>query len=189
VFLENMWQFARQLTWQGDGLRGSPDVIEASAKALELGHERLEEVAAGLAASAALRALPPGPIPVTQAVRYSALPAHLAPSAPLWALDASLRLIDLEQPRAGERLTIWARGEAGVRWALGATRLAADGRVLAQQIAPVLKVPDTELQLELDAETRFVLVAVVNMGPGIPDAEWPGGGWEHAVRLIVDRQR
>ncbi|HEX6244418.1 MAG TPA: hypothetical protein VFZ61_26050, partial [Polyangiales bacterium] len=129
------------------------------------------------------------PIPLTSAVRYSTLPAHLPPSAPLRALDASLRLIDLEQPRPGERLRVWSRGEAGVRWALGATRLSADGRVLAQQIAPVLKVPDTELQLELDDETRFVLVTVVNMGPGVPDADWPAGGWEHAVRVIVDRGR
>ncbi|HEX6241463.1 MAG TPA: hypothetical protein VFZ61_11235, partial [Polyangiales bacterium] len=70
VFLENMWQFARQLTWEGEGLRGSPDLIEAIAKALELNHERLEEVAAALAASAALRQLEPGPIPTAHAVRY-----------------------------------------------------------------------------------------------------------------------
>jgi hypothetical protein len=189
AFVENMWQFARQRTWEGDGLRGSPDLLEAMARVFDLEHAQLEESAAELAMGAALAGLDRGSVPTGGAIRFSTLPAHLAPSAPLQALDASLRLVDLEQSRPGERLSVWARGEAGVRWALGAARLRADGSVIAQQRAAVLKIPDAELQIELSADTRYVLIAVVNMGPGVPDPDLDDARFERAVRLIVDRAR
>jgi hypothetical protein len=188
-FAENMWQFARQRTWEGSGLRGSPDLLEAIAKTSELEYTRLEENAAGLALDMALAALEPGSVPIAGAIRFSALPAHLAPSAPLDALDASLRLLDLEAPRPGQRITLWSRGEAGVRWALGAARLRADGSVIAQHSAAVLKHPDAELSVELSADTRYVLISVVNMGPGVPDPDLDDARFERSVRLIVDRAR
>jgi hypothetical protein len=185
VFLENMWQFARQKTWEGSGLRGSPDLFEAIAKALELSHDKLEEIAGELANRAALAA----PVELagqTAGVPWSRLPAHLAPSAPLSVLDSSFQWIDLEGARPGERLTIWARGEYGVRWVLSATRLDAEGHILGTVNAPIHKHPDTELTIELEGATRFVLASVSNLGNGLPDADVePRPEFARSVRMIV----
>lgn len=185
LFLADMWQFARQTTWEGEQLRGSPDLLEVIAKLFELSKEHLEESAAELALRMALEAGLDG----ARAVRYSALPAHVPVSPPLGTLDASLAWVDLEAPRSGERLSVWSRGEAGVRWALGAVRLRQDGSVVAFSKAAVRKLPEAELQLELDAETRFVLIAVVNMGLGKPDPDRDDASFDRAVRLIIDRRR
>jgi hypothetical protein len=188
VFMENMWQFARQLTWEGSGLRGSPDLFEAIAKALELSQDKLEEIAGQLSNESALDALSGSPAEQTQRTLFSQLPAHLPASAPLDVLDSSAQLIDLEGARPGTRLTIWARGEFGVRWALSATRLDARGRVLATVNAPVHKNPDTELTLELDADTHFVLASATNLGSGLPDPDLATRPQNvRAVRLIVAR--
>jgi hypothetical protein len=71
---------------------------------------------------------------------------------------------------------------------LSATRLDARGRNLGTVNAPVHKNPDTELTLELDDETRYVLVSVTNFGDGLPDAdEEPRPELARSARLIVAR--
>lgn len=188
VFLENMWQFARQKTWEGSGLRGSPDLFEAIAKALELSHDKLEEIAGELANRAALAAPFVELTAQRSRVAWSRLPAHLPASAPLAVLDTSYQWIDLEAPRPGERLTIWSRGEYGVRWVLSATRLDAAGRILGTVNAPVHKSPDGELMLELDGATRYVLASVTNLSNGLPDADLePRPEFARSVRMIVAR--
>jgi hypothetical protein len=185
LFLADMWQFARQTTWEGDPLRGSPDLLEVIAKIFELSKEHLEESAAELSLRMALDEGVQG----LRGVRFSALPAHLPVSPALATLDASLALVDLEMSRPQERLRIWARGEAGVRWALGAVRLRENGSVIAFSKAAVRKVPEAELQLELSEDTRFVLISVVNMGLGVPDPDRDDHSFDRAVRLIIDRAR
>jgi hypothetical protein len=186
VFLANMWQFARQQTWEGSGLRGSPDLFEAIAKALELGHDKLEEIAGGLANQRALGAFTGSPDQDRERVRFSQLPAHRPPSPALAVLDSNYQLIDLEGARPGTQLTIWARGEYGVRWVLSATRLDREGRPLGTVDAPVHKNPDTELTLALDGETRFVLASVTNLGSGLPDPDLAAlPELARSVRLII----
>jgi hypothetical protein len=189
VFLENMWQFARQKTWEGSGLRGSPDLFEAIAKALELSHDKLEEIAGELANRSALQAAAVVTAQTTRA-SWDRLPAHLPASAPLSVLDSSYQWIDLAGAHPGERLTIWTRGEYGVRWVLSATRLDAEGGVLATVNAPVHKNPDTELTLELDGATRYVLASITDLGSGLPDADVePRPEFARSARMIVARSR
>jgi hypothetical protein len=171
--MHGLWHFARQRTWEGSGLRGSPDLFEALAKALELGQERFELSVGELVNASALAQCAGDPFQDGGRLRFSRLPAHLPPSAPLGVMDTSYQLLDLEGTRAGTRVTIWARGEYGVRWVLAATRLAADGHALGTVQAPVHKNPDTELTLELDPETHAVLVSVTNLGNGLPDPDLP----------------
>lgn len=186
TFLASMWQFARQQTWEGVGLRGSPDLLEAIAKAYALTHHRLEDVAGELAPRAFLPegvARAPG---AEAALRFDALPAHQAASAPLGPLDSHFQLLDLGGPKPGRRLSVWSRGEYGVRWALSASRLDADGHLLSTVSAPVRKNPDAELQVELDAETRFIWISVTNLVQGVPDPDAPPDAFERSVRLIID---
>jgi hypothetical protein len=181
-----MWQFTRQRTWEGSGLRGSPDLFEAIARTIELSQDKLEEIAGELANASALEGLAERLALQRPRVLFSRLPAHLPPSAPLGVLDSSYEWIDLEVPRPHERLTIWARSEFGVRWVLSATRLDAAGHDLGTVNAPVHKNPDTELTLELDGETRYVLVSLTNFGNGLPDADVePRPELARSGRLIV----
>jgi hypothetical protein len=185
-FVQSMWHFARQRTWEGRDLRGSPDLLEAIAKSLELEHTKLEEIAGELAT---FRALEPesDPLQHTPRVAWSALPIHLPPVSPaLGPLDSAFRLVDLEGARPGKQLRVWSRGESGVRWVLTATRLDATGAALASVNAPVRRYPDAELQLELDAETRFVLVSITNLAGGVPDPDASRGPLERSARLILD---
>lgn len=187
VFVENMWQFARQKTWEGAGLRGSPDLLEAIGKALELGHERLEEVAGDIA----LRMFQASTERTSVArVTWGQLPAHRPAVSPaLLPLGVAYLLVALEQPRVGERLSVWSRGESPVRWVLSATRLDAQGKALATINAAVRKFPESELHVELDAQTHSVLISITNLGSGKVDADRPSNGLARSVRLIVDRAR
>jgi hypothetical protein len=189
AFVQNMWHFARQRTWEGRGLRGSPDLIEAVAKALELSHTKLEEIAGELANQRALEC--EGEVLRSAArVTWSALPVHMPPIAPpLAPLDSAFLLVDLSTSKPGQQLRVWSRGEVGPRWVLSATRLDAHGRALASINAPVRKYPDSELLVELDASTRFVLVSVTNLANGLPDPDLPSTHLERSVRLIVDAAR
>lgn len=185
VFLANMWQFARQRTWEGSGLRGSPDLLEAIGKALELRHERLEEVAGAIALHDAMHTFDAIP-----RVTWSQLPVHRPAVSPaLLPLRSAYLVVDLEQPRVGERLTVWSRGESPVRWVLSATRLDAQGAPLSTINAAVRKYPESELHVELDARTHAVLVSISNLGSGKLDADTTFSGLPHSVRLIVDRGR
>lgn len=183
-FVQSMWHFARQRTWEGADLRGSPDLLEAIARHLELQQTKLEEVAGELANGRALEQ-PRDLMESAPRVAWSALPAHRPPVA-LAPLDSDFLLIDLEQPRAGQRLRVWSRGEIGPRWVLTATRLDALGNSLASVNAPVRRIPDAELHVELDAHTRYVLVSITNLAGGVPDPDLPSGALERGVRLIVD---
>jgi hypothetical protein len=187
-FVHAAWHFARQRTWEGAGLRGSPDLLEAIAKRLELEHTKLEELAGELANARALESTGEA-LASAPRVTWSALPAHLPPTPALAPLDSAFVLIDLEQGRARQQLRVWSRGEIGPRWVLTATRLDALGHALASVNAPVRKIPDGELRVELDARTRFVLVSITNLASGVPDPDLPKGALEHGARLIVDAAR
>jgi hypothetical protein len=184
-FVQSMWHFARQRTWEGTGLRGSPDLLEAIARRFELEHTKLEEVAGELANWRALER-PGEALESAPRVAFGALPAHLPPSPALGPLDSAFLLIDLEQPRPGQQLRVWSRGEVGPRWVLTATRLDALGSALSSVNAPVRKYPESELHMELDARTRFVLVSITNLAGGVPDPDLPPGLLDHSARLIVD---
>lgn len=189
TFVENMWQFARQRTWEGTGLRGSPDLLEAIGKSLELGHERLEETAGNLALRLFQQRAQTGARADVSRVTWSELPAHRPAVSPLLPLGSAYLMVELEQPRPGQRLSVWSRGESPVRWVLSATRLDATGTALGTVNAAVRKYPESELHVELDATTSAVLIAITSLGNGKIDADLPSEGLARSVRLIVDRGR
>ena len=87
TFLREMWQFARQRTWEGKGLRASPDLFEAIASALANANEQLENVAGELSDQQALDWLQTSPA-IAQAkdrvrrpwseIQWSKLPLNLS---------------------------------------------------------------------------------------------------------------
>ncbi|MET0287097.1 MAG: hypothetical protein ABW352_21615, partial [Polyangiales bacterium] len=109
VFLFDMWQLARQRTWEGVDLRASPDLLEAIAKALSLTHESFDLVAGELAEGLS-RAHGPAP----RSLSFAALPAFPDKRAPLLEVLGSTQLrVTLGEPRPGTRLRAWSRAESG----------------------------------------------------------------------------
>jgi hypothetical protein len=190
TFLRAMWEFARQRTWEGQGLRASPDVFECIAEALDLGHEKLEQVAGELSEQRALEAFPLGVAPARPPiVKWDALPSQsAAPVDPvIEPLGARYLWVTLGKPRPGERLRVWSKGELGTRWALLVTRLDASGASLGRVSAPPRKNPNSFVAVELDARTTDVLVSVTNVGDGRPDADVATERFDKGVNILVDR--
>jgi hypothetical protein len=162
TFLFDMWQFARQRTWEGQDLRASPDLLEAIAKALSMAHESFDLVAGELA-----EARPP-----VRTLALAALPAfpdkHLPPLA---VLGSTQLRIQLAEPRPGTRLRAWSRADAG-RYTLSAQRLDARGQALSRLELP----PRTsgQLSIELDASTFAVAITLTRVADvGLPDPDAP----------------
>ncbi len=167
VFLEEMWQLARQRTWEGVDLRASPDLLEAIAKVLELRHESFGSVAAELGDGAAAAGAS-----TLRELSSATLPAFLSPlGPPLQPLGSEHVLLRFDRPRAGARLRVWLKGQPGVRYVLAATRLAADAHPLARLDQESRKDAACQLSVELDADTRALLLSVTRVDGGIPDPD------------------
>ncbi len=207
IFFRELWQLARQRTWEGSGLRGAPDLWMALHRVLEWSEQRLTDVVADFAVdrfflgshgfplrrASLLAGKESAHVPFVTVAR-SALPVHLPPvDPPLEPYGSSYVVVDLRKnvdepdPTAKERrLRIWLRGEYGVEWGLSAVRLDSDGRELGRLDAPPRKgVPRSFLPVELSEPTSFVLVVATNLSSRIPDADEIDEN-VRAARLIVD---
>jgi hypothetical protein len=193
VFLRNMWQFARQHTWEGTGLRASPDLLEAIAKSFELSEEDFEDVAAELSDQRALDRLVPGRaehVPWKE-LGWSGLPQRIGPAdPPLEPLGSMYALVKVaEPPKPMDRIRVWLRGEYGARWVLSVVRVNRDGVSLARMNAPARKNPNSYLTLDLTPDTAAVLVSVTNLADGTPDAD-EGSPFEvRSATLTLDQGR
>jgi hypothetical protein len=175
TFLFDMWQFARQRTWEGRDLRASPDLLEAIAKALSLAHESFDLVAGEIAEQL--------DVP-SRVVSFAALPTFPDKRAPPLAVLESTQLrVDLGEPRPGTRLRAWTRTEAG-RYVLSALRLDALGHPLSRLEQPPRS--DGQLSIELDTRTFAVSVTLTRVADvGLPDPDAPEPE-RHVAGVIVD---
>ncbi|HEY6882073.1 MAG TPA: hypothetical protein VI299_28785, partial [Polyangiales bacterium] len=177
TFLFDMWQFARQRTWEGADLRGSPDLLEAIAKALAIAHDDFElvagELAEGLWNEAPARTL-----------SFAALPAFPDKRAPpLEVLGSAQLRIHLGEPRPGTRLRAWSRAEGG-RYTLSALRMDALGAPLSRLELPART--NGQLSIELDARTFAVAITLTRVADlGLPDPDAPSPE-PRSAGLIVD---
>ena len=188
-FLRMMWDFARQRTWEGQGLRASPDLLECIRQAVELGREVFEEVAAALAEEAYTLPPPLGLRPQRpRVISWDELPKHVfQPEPPIGVLGATHVWVSLGKPRPGEQLRVWSQGEYGVRWATLVTRLDAQGNSQGSMRGAVRKNPNGFLVLELDDRTTDVLITLANAGDGVPDADDDNTQLERNAELILAR--
>lgn len=196
TFLREMWHFARQRTWEGTGLRASPDLIEAIDTAITLAREKLEDVAGELAVERLLgheqwRRAQIGKLDKLSAtlpmLTFADLPEHLPPAdPPLGPFAASYALVRIAPEDQAARLRVWSRGELGVRWSLQAAKLDADGRLLSRVRAPTRDDPASFLIVDLDAQTRWVAIAVTHLSDGTPDPDNERPEDVRTVMLLVD---
>ncbi|MEO0326740.1 MAG: hypothetical protein AAF447_27605, partial [Myxococcota bacterium] len=187
-FLRELWQLARQRTWEGraEGLRAGPDLWQALEALTDAGDRRLEDLVARigvarffLGAREAFGA-PPGLLglgddmapPLRFAIPFEALPEHTAPSEALGPYGASYGLVEVRGAPAESRLRVWLRGEHGVEWKLVVTRLDATGRPLGRlEATPDPAHPRAYLPVELTPETTHVLITAANLSHRLPDAD------------------
>jgi hypothetical protein len=191
VTLRELWDFARQRTWEGveKGLRASPDLFECIAQLFVLGREELEHVAGELAEQRYLSPYPLGLAPMQpNVVHWDALPGREIPEGRvIEQLGASYLWVALDKPRVGEQLKVWSRGELGTRWTLIATRLDARRNVIGRVSAPARRNPNSYVILELDGQTTDVLITLVNVADGIPDADLANDFFDHGAEIIAAR--
>lgn len=202
TFVRELWQLARQLTWQGDRLRGSPDLWEALTVALENAHETLPQLMEDFAVAryfarpgmtpaypSLLSLAGDAVVPVSGPVTFAQLPAHLhLGEPPLEVFGSQYVLVDTAGIDPMGRLTVWLRGELGVEWSLVAVRLRADGSESGRVVAPPRRDPRSFFPVELLGETSRVLLVVTNLGKGTPDADVEATR-AHAFSVIVDIDR
>ncbi|MET0341663.1 MAG: hypothetical protein ABW252_11730, partial [Polyangiales bacterium] len=181
TFVFDMWQFARQRTWEGRDLRASPDLLEAIDRALALTHDELPRIAAQIADARALEGLDTPPKRIAQ----GALPAF-EPPREVGLLGSTFVRVHLDSPQPGARMRVWARARGG-RFALAATKLDAHGAVIARIEAGSWHAPTSQLSVELDDRTAAVLISATNVGDGTPDFDAPSEPAE--VTLTVDLAR
>jgi hypothetical protein len=191
-FLSDVVQLARQRTWEGEGLRASPSVLEAIEAALKLDDKPMQRALAQIADDVGQRALAEdSPLPMLTRLVFSKLPVHLARTPPLAPYASAYVLVHIDTPpAAGERITLWSQGEYGVRWVLSAQRLDASFRPLSRVSAEVRDSPSIELHVELDAAARYVLFSATNGSAlRVPTLGAQDAHFVRATQLILDRRK
>jgi len=203
TFVRDVWQLARQRTWEGAELRASPDLWMAIDKALDLAGEKLqdfvEETAvarwfAGDAARAshaaypALRSLgPDAAVPLLGQTDWAHVPKHLPIAEPaIEPYGSAYGLVDVRGAPSGAQLRLWLDGEYGAQWSFVAVRLAADGHELSRLAAPATRNPRSYLVLELAPGTTDVLLVATSFSERLADADIHD---EHSrsLQMIVGR--
>lgn len=207
-FVRALWELARQRSKglvDADRLRGSPDVWEVLARALELTEARwadeIVEFAAarffagrGRGEGAAYRVfaeLPSdGAVPLLADLADDQLPRHVRTDPeggiePLGSVYVRLRLTEAGKCPRGCELRVWLRGELGPNWSLSALRLDARGREIGRTHAPARDVPQAYLPLAITGETQAVILVVTNLPRVTPDADL-GAPVPRGVELVLE---
>lgn len=199
AFVRELYQLARQRTWEGEELRAAPDLWQALERSVELGGDRFESMMEDFSVvrgflgdrdehspMAALRGLGPGATPpILFEIDGDDLPHHTAPGPELQPYGTVFALVDVRDAPPGSRLRVWLRGEYGVQWGLTGSRLDASGQELARISAPPREERRSYLPVELTEDTAQVLVGITNLSHRRPDDDLPDANGR-AFRLIFD---
>ena len=186
-FIRELWQLARQHTWDGVELRADPDLWQALERALDLAGDRLyslvEDFAVARYFSGPLRGKNAefhvlrdlsehGVVPIHFRISMQQMPHHTAMGPSLEPFGSAYALVDVRGAPPESRLRVWLRGEYGVQWALTASRLDEHGRNLGTLSAPPRRGDRRSyLPVELSPETANVMVSITNLSHRLPDAD------------------
>ena len=199
AFVRELYQLARQRTWEGQELRAAPDLWQALERSVELGGDRfasmMEDFSVvrgflgardGHSPMAELRGLGPGAsAPIVYELAVADMPHHTATGPELAPYGTVFALVDVGDAPPESRLRVWLRGEYGVQWGLTGSRLDAAGQELARVSAPPREERRSYLPVELTPDTTHVLIGVTNLSHRLPDDDLPDAN-SRAFRLIFD---
>jgi hypothetical protein len=190
AFIRDLWALARQNTWEGHGLRASPDLWEALDVMIERSEDTMDELVLDYsvarwftgeparerqAPEPVLNAMPRDAIvPYVDTIRWDELSEHSAAAdPPIEPLGTGYVEIDVSGAPANATLELWLRGEYGVEWAMVAFRVDRNRHELGRVSTPVRLHTNAYLQVSLFENTDRVIVAVTNFSSRLPDADEP----------------
>lgn len=162
-FVRDVWQLASQRTWEGEGLRASPDMWDALDTAVRLAGDSLDDNIESFAI--AHRA------DFSWNGKLSELPKRVVHRRVVDPYESAyLRLevdtVDHSAVRA------WFEGEYGVRWSFVALQIDESGLEVGRLAAPRTKgTPRAFLPIELQPSARQVVFIVTNLSSRLPDAD------------------
>jgi hypothetical protein len=193
-FVRELWQLARQRSEGVLALHARPAFWQALQAVLDKAGESLDQAAIelalaryGLAPGAPLARESLAHVPVVDATTWGALPRHTQePEALLATYGSAYARVDVRGAGAGARLSVWLRGEPGVRWSLVCVRLSSTGRELGRVLAPPRPISNSFVPLELTADTSAVLIVVTKL-PWKAPGEFGPELDAHGFRLILNR--
>ena len=171
AFVRDLWDLASQRTWEGEGLRASPDLWMAIETVLRLAGDPLDNAAPDFAAQ---RYFTPQAPPVEWHTKWIALPTRSPPIKPLGAYGTAYLRVHTAGHTKDAVLHTWLIGEFGVRWSITALRLDKAGAELGRVSATTTPTaPKAYLPVELDAATYAVVLVVTNLSNALPDEDTP----------------
>lgn len=202
AFVRELWNMARQWTWEGEGLRGSPDLWEALARAIELSGlvfaDTMIDASIARAIPSVLESTRNAELPTIRALvrddgAYIAdgrvladLPAHLPVSRLVEPLGATYAHLDVRGARVGTRVRIWMRGDIATRWSLAVVGFDAVGREVSRVRSPITEREDhAYVPFELEPRVTQLLVVVTNIAEHTPDSDLADEA-PRACRLVLD---
>lgn len=181
MIAQDIWQLARQRTWDGDGLRDSPTFWEAFIAIMKRGGYEHNNVWVDLIQHEAIKDLP------RSAETWSELPHHFQASEEIDGRSFVTQRIDVSGAKEGDELRVWLKGEYGVGWAMQLIRLDAKGNARGALSEPSKFFnPNSFLSLHLESDTDSVLIVGVNMAEHKGRLSDPSA-FRRAVRFTADR--
>jgi hypothetical protein len=196
-FVRDVWDLARQRTWEGVGLRAEPDVWSAFDAAIGLSGDSLLDNVVDLGVARwfigrtadvdpALRGLDAdATAPVTRTM--TRLPTRVSAPVPLEPGGSGYVVMGRSVWGDLRRLRAWFRGEYGVRWSFAAVQVDETGHELGRMVAPSTSVtPEAFLPIQLDDDTAQLVFVVTHLGNDLLDADEPITT-ERSFEIVVDR--
>jgi hypothetical protein len=198
-FIRDVWGLASQRTWEGSELRAEPDLWSAIDVAVSLSGDRLRDNIEELAVLRWFVGRGESPLPLVRSLdgdamvpvskRMTRLPSRVTATRPLQAFGSAYVLIDSPAWKGASHLRTWLRGEYGVRWSFVVVQLDGEGNEIRRIASPhTIREPNAYLPIELDEETRQLVLVVTNLSADLPDAD-EGEVYERAFELIVDEAK
>ncbi len=172
--VQEIWQLARQRTWDAKALRASPHLWLATAKWLELHQSSVKEQAERYAVMRFSQLAQLGLHAPQQRPTLSwkvAYPSRMQQSPVMPELEvygSAYAMIDNLPQREGTRLRLWLRGEYGVRWSMVALVMRGD-IVLRELHAPTRSHASAYIPIELEADATHVVTVVTNLSHRLPN--------------------
>jgi hypothetical protein len=196
AFVRDAWELSSQRTWEGEGLRAEPDLWAAIETSVKESGDRLlsniEELAVlrwfigrGKTENAFVASID-GDARAIAARELNRIPTRTTARRPLEPFGSAYVILNENAWKPNTRIRAWMTGEYGVRWSFVAIQLDAVGNELHRSTAPSTGTsPTAYLPIEIDPETRQILLVVTNLSSRLPDADEPDV-YERAFRLTLD---
>ncbi len=180
--IHSLYEMARQHTWDGTALRGSPDLFETlRAYATRAKNETMEDLLVDLNIQYhQLQGATHPPQPVTSANNTTLPIHHHTPSVAPWRANH----LALPSPNHDQPLRVWLRGEYGVKWKLVASRFDANGKLMGHIHGTQKEPHKAYLVVEPQPNTQSLLFTAINLSARLPDADRPDPNTRAATLIL-----